>query len=120
MEAKGKIHLIFDEQLITEKFKKREFILVIAENPEYPEVVKFEFIQDKCSILDGLSVGEGVTVQFNLKGREWADKNGEVKYFNTLQAWKLEKDNNAPTNMPSSGGYAAGEQPENETSDLPF
>ena len=32
--------------------KKREFIIQDNKNPEYPEVVKVELIQDKVSLLD--------------------------------------------------------------------
>lgn len=90
MNVTGKILEIFDTQNISNTFKKREFVLEYAENPQYPEYVKFEMIQDKCALLDGLNVGDTVNVFFNLKGRKWTDPKGEVKYFNSLQAWKFE------------------------------
>ena len=37
---------IFEEQQVTASFKKREFVVEFAENPQYPEFVKFELIQD--------------------------------------------------------------------------
>lgn len=86
----GTIVEILDVQQISDTFKKREFVVEYVENPQYPEFVKFETIQDKCAQLDAYKVGDKLTIQFNLKGRKWTDKTGEVKYFNSLQAWKLE------------------------------
>lgn len=91
MNIKGKILEISDTQQVSNSFKKREFILEYAENPQYPEYVKFEMIQDKCSLLDGYSVNDEVDVAFNLKGRKWTDPQGVVKYFNSLQAWKIDR-----------------------------
>ena len=28
---------------------------------------------------------------FNIRGREWTSPQGEVKYFNSLDAWRVEK-----------------------------
>ena len=60
-----------------------------AENPQYPEYIKFELIQEKCDQLDSFNVGQELNIAFNLKGRKWSDPQGSVKYFNSLQAWKL-------------------------------
>lgn len=92
MEIKGTIEVIFDEQVISDSFKKREFVLRYAENPEYPELLKLEFVQDKCSLLDSYQVGQEVTVSINLRGRKWTDPQGVDKYFNTLVAWKIDGD----------------------------
>ena len=89
MEVKGKILEIFDTQEITATFKKREFVIEYAENPQYPEFVKFELIQDKCSLLDDYKTDQEVNVFFNLKGRKWVDPQGQTKYFNSLQAWRV-------------------------------
>lgn len=89
MNVKGKILQISDTQNVSASFKKREFVLEYAENPQYPEYLKFEMIQDKCDLLNGYNVNDQVDVSFNLKGRKWTDAKGEVKYFNSLQAWKL-------------------------------
>lgn len=91
MEIKGTIEVITKEQQITETFKKREFVVKHAENPDYPEFIKLEMIQDNCAVLDGYSIGQEVTAYINLKGRKWTDPQGEDKYFNTLQCWKLDK-----------------------------
>lgn len=91
MEIAGKITEIFDEQQITDTFKKREFVIEYVENPQYPEYLVFQAIQDKTSMLDEFNVGDDVVVSFNLKGRKWTSPKGEVKYFNTLQAWRLSR-----------------------------
>ena len=67
MQIKAKMLEIFEIQQVTNTFKKREFVVEYAENPQYPEFLKFELIQDKCDILDDFSIGQEVEVHFNLK-----------------------------------------------------
>lgn len=86
----GKIKVINDIQEISEKFKKREFV-VTDTSSMYPQDVMFQSVQDKCSMLDGYAVEDEVEVSFNLRGREWTSPDGVVKYFNTLDAWRIEK-----------------------------
>ena len=93
MNIKGKLVEIFDTVQITETFKKREFIIQDNKNPEYPEFVKVELIQDKVSLLDNLNVGDEINVLINIKGRKWEDKEGNIKYFNSIQGWKIETEN---------------------------
>jgi len=93
MNIKGKLVEIFDTVQITETFKKREFIIQDNKNPEYPEFVKVELIQDKVSLLDDLNVGDKINVLINIKGRKWEDKEGNIKYFNSIQGWKIETEN---------------------------
>src|SRR5690606_10646100 len=95
MNIKGKLEAIMPTNKVSDKFSKREFVVEYAENPQYPELIKLEFIQDKCDILDDYSEGDTVDVQFNLKGRKW-EKDGKISYFNTLQAWKISKEGNEP------------------------
>ena len=89
MKVSGKLVEIFETVKIKDSFQKREFVLEYATNPKYPELVKFELVQDKCGLLDKFSVGQDVDVDFDLRGRKWTDQKGVVKYFNTLQAWRL-------------------------------
>ncbi len=123
MIIEGKILEIFQTQEIKESFKKREFVLEYAENPQYPEYIKFELIQANCEQLDNLSNGESVKVSFNLKGRKWTDPKGEVKYFNSLQAWRIEKlagstPDTGPVNDPEDTGWMKEDLPKDD--DLPF
>ena len=100
MNISAKIIEIFETAKVTDTFKKREFVVEYSENPQYPEFVKFEFIQEKCDLLDNYADGDEVEISFNLKGRKWTDPQGTVKYFNTLQAWKIDKKSAA---APSTG-----------------
>lgn len=92
MELKGKVIEIFETQVVSDTFKKREFVLLVEDNPTYPEKIKMEVIQDKCSILDSYKVNDTVTAQINIKGRDWTNKEGIRNYFVTIQAWKIEKE----------------------------
>ncbi|MCB0505910.1 MAG: DUF3127 domain-containing protein [Cyclobacteriaceae bacterium] len=124
MNISGSIVELMDEQQVTDTFKKREFVVEFAENPQYPEYVKFELIQDKCALLDAHKVGDKVVVHFNLKGRKWTDKEGQVKYFNSLQAWRLDAEGEnqasatdmAPLDGLSEPGWIA----DDKEDDLPF
>ncbi|MBS1514809.1 MAG: DUF3127 domain-containing protein [Bacteroidetes bacterium] len=91
MNLSGKLLEIFQTKNISDKFKKREFVVEYAENANYPQTIAMEVQQDNCSILDKFSVGDTVDVTFDLRGRKWVSPQGETKYFNTLVAWKLAK-----------------------------
>ncbi len=90
MEAKGKIHALFETQQKTERFRLREFVLELADNPRYPQYVQFQLTGDRCESLDGFSVGDEVRVEFSLRGREWNSPKGEVRYFNSLDVWTID------------------------------
>lgn len=128
MEIKAKIEKIFSTQNITQTFKKREFVVEYADNPQYPEFVKFEVIQDKCDMLDQFTEGQTINISFNLKGRKWTDPQGQVKYFNTLQAWRLTPETAAAPAAADNGGTppppAATDEPDwlnsDDSDDLPF
>jgi len=89
MEIKGKVQEISEVTNVTETFKKRELIVEYAENPQYPEFIKFEALQDKVSLFDNIKVGDQVEVSFNLRGRPWTDRNGKTAYFNSLVVWRI-------------------------------
>jgi hypothetical protein len=89
MDIKGKVHEVGDVMTVSEKFKKRELIVEYAENPTYPEYIKFEAVQDKVSMFDNIKAGDQGEIFFNLRGRPWTDKNGKTSYFNTLVAWRI-------------------------------
>lgn len=89
MQIVGKLHAKFDTDQVNERFRKREFVLEYVENPLYPQLVLFQLIQDNCSRIDGYEVGIEMEVHFNIKGRPWTSPSGEVRYFNSLEAWKI-------------------------------
>ncbi|MES2836372.1 MAG: DUF3127 domain-containing protein [Bacteroidota bacterium] len=76
-------------QQVSDKFKKREFVIVENSSP-YPQFISFQLTQDKCSLIDNIMEGNDIKVYFNLRGREWQSPQGETKYFNSLEAWKIE------------------------------
>ena len=91
MDVTGIVKAKSDVVQVSEKFKKREFVLTIEPSSPYPQHVSFQLVQDKVGLIDGYNLGDEVKVHFNLKGREWTSPAGEVKFFNTIDAWKLEK-----------------------------
>ena len=90
IETTGKLHTIFETKQVSERFTKREFVIELADNPKYPQVVLFQLTGDRCSQLDGMRVGDEVRIEFSLRGREWRSPSGDVKYFNSLDVWKIE------------------------------
>ncbi|MFJ1411728.1 DUF3127 domain-containing protein [Capnocytophaga canimorsus] len=89
METSGKVKFIGNtEQVGSNGFIKRD--LVITTEEQYPQHIIIQFTQDKCALLDNLQLGQKVNVHFNLRGREWISPQGETKYFNTLEAWRVE------------------------------
>ena len=87
MNVSGKIKVINPEQQVSASFRKRE--MVVATEEQYPQFISINFVQDKCDLLNSYQVGEAVSVSINLKGREWTNPQGEVKYFNDIQGWKI-------------------------------
>ncbi len=110
------------EQQVSDKFKKREFVIT-DNSSQYPQHISFQLTQDKCGLIEGYKVGEEMKVFFNLRGREWkSPKDGEMKYFNSLEAWKIEKagatqgGTSAPVSEPDVTSFSASEG----ENDLPF
>ena len=110
MQLKGKIKVINDELIITEKFKKREFVIT-DDSSQYPQDIILQLTQDRTDLIDSYSVGQEITASFNLRGREWTSPTGEVRYFNTIEAWKIEGETIPATEVPA---------PTVSTDDLPF
>ena len=110
-------------QQVSEKFKKREFVIT-DNSSQYPQFISFQLTQDKCSLIDNFNEGSEIKVFFNLRGREWKSPQGEIKFFNSLEAWKVE---GVSANAPSSSNNSP--EPEitetfisssNSEDDLPF
>lgn len=88
MELTGTIKAIFEEKQVSAKFRKRE--LVLTTEDRFPQQILVEFTQDKIQLLDDVSVGQPVTISINIRGREWTSPRGEVKYFVSIQGWKIQ------------------------------
>jgi len=85
---KEKVKKVFETVQVSDKYSKRE--LIVTTDGQYPQDISVQFGQDKCSLLDGIKEGQEVEVSYNLKGREWTNPQGEVKYFNTIEGWKVQ------------------------------
>lgn len=89
MEIQGRIKQIFPSQMIGQNgFEKRDLVMVTDE--QYPQTIIIQFTQQRCDLLNNLQVGQNVKVYINIKGREWTNPQGETKYFNTIEGWKIE------------------------------
>lgn len=89
MEIQGRIKQIFPSQTMGQNgFEKRDLVIVTEEN--YPQTIIIQFTQQRCDLLDSLQVGQNVKVYINIRGREWTNQQGEIKYFNTIEGWKIE------------------------------
>ncbi|RZK19124.1 MAG: DUF3127 domain-containing protein [Pedobacter sp.] len=122
MEIKGKVHEVGATQQVSETFKKRDLIVEFAENPTYPEYIRFEALQDKTALLDTFKAGDEVEVFFNLRGRPWTDKTGKTSYFNSLVIWRINAIAAGAT-AAATPAYAAPVDVSNtpgEDDDLPF
>ena len=118
MELQGKIKSIGETQTFgTNGFRKREVVITTEE--QYPQHILAEFVQDKCDLLNPFKVGDGAKISLNLRGREWVNPQGETKYFNTIQGWRIEKIE-LINSTPSQPFEPAGTLNEEEESDLPF
>lgn len=102
-EVTGKLHDDLGSQQVTERFRRREFILEIADG-NYPQFVKFQLTQDKCELLDNFRVGNELKVSFNLSGRQGQDRNGNVVYYTNLSAWRIEAGAGGES-VAAGGGY---------------
>ncbi|MGV8914876.1 MAG: DUF3127 domain-containing protein [Kaistella sp.] len=89
MELQGTIKKISDIQTFNSGFQKREMVLQTEE--QYPQPINIEFLQEKGDLLNSLNVGDKVKVAINIRGREWTSPQNEVKYFNSIVGWRVEK-----------------------------
>ncbi len=125
MEVQGKIKMIGETQTFGNNgFRKREVVVTTEE--QYPQHIMVEFVQDKTDLLNNYSVGQPVKISINLRGREWTNPQGEIKYFNSIQGWRIEnlQPEGANGDMPPVPPVEAFEPADNlneeEHDDLPF
>ena len=88
MTATGTLYKKSDAQQVSDKFRKRDFI--ITTDGQYPQYLQFQLTQDKLSLIDNVNLGDSLTVSFNLRGRLWTNPEGKESCFNTLDAWKID------------------------------
>jgi len=120
LETTGRIYALFDTQQVTERFRKREFVVELADNPQYPQFVQFQMTGNRCENLDGFSVGDEIKIEFSLRGREWKSPSGDVKYFNSLDVWTLDKVGGGSSPNPFGGPPSDDIPPPTDDDDIPF
>ncbi|MBK6962692.1 MAG: DUF3127 domain-containing protein [Bacteroidales bacterium] len=122
-EIIGKLVEKFETQNVSDKFKKREFVIEYRDNPNmsFSEMLKFQLTQDRCSLIDAFAIGQEIKVFFNLRGRRW-EKDGNVSYFTNLEGWKVEKvsesGNGSAVSLPETNSLP--DLTEDASNDLPF
>lgn len=123
MEVQGKIKMIGDTKTFGNNgFRKREVVVTTEE--QYPQHILIEFVQDKCDLLNNYAVGQPVKIGVNLRGREWVNPQGETKYFNSVQGWRIENlaaqnQGNSPV-PPADQFEPANDMNDEDFDDLPF
>lgn len=103
-------------------FKVAKFIVVDDSSSEYEQILELQCTQDKAdNLVKYNKAGDRVDISYNLRGREWTNPQGEVKVFNSIEAWKVFKVDNA------AGGEGVEDYQEVDassldvgTEDLPF
>ena len=127
MEITGKIKWIDEVKTYgSNGFRKREIVITTQE--QYPQNIIIEFVQDKCELLDSYQIGQDVRIGINLRGREWVNPEGQTKYFNSIQGWRIDQldqgtgnDESIPTQKPFETTELDTNQNDNEEADdLPF
>lgn len=124
MELQGKIKMIDETKTYGNNgFRKREMVITTEE--QYPQHIMIEFVQDKTDLLNSYQVGMNVKVSINVRGREWVNPQGETKYFNSIQGWRVENvDQSVSASMPpmppADAFEPANDLNEDDHDDLPF
>ena len=124
VEVLGKIKLLGEIKTYGDNgFRKREVVITTQE--QYPQHLIIEFIQDRCELLDSFNVGENVKISINLRGREWENPEGEIKHFNSIHGWRIEKEEFVEKDIipppDDSPGFEEKSDEDNEVEDdLPF
>lgn len=111
MQIQGKIHAAFEAAQVTERFRKREFVLELDAASRYPQYVMFQLTGDRCGELDAFGPGDEIKVEFSLRGREWTSPKGEVRYFNSLEVWSIERVGDAQTTGNAGSVEGLGDEP---------
>lgn len=122
-ELTGTLYDKMDTQEISEKFRKREFVMEVKDmvgSNEFVNLIKFQLTQDRCELIDNYNTGDQLKVSFNLRGRKW-EKGDKVSYFTNLEAWRIDKVVEGGEEHPPPPTHEDPIMPEGmEPDDLPF
>jgi hypothetical protein len=123
-EISGKVIDISPVNQVSDKFKKREFVIEKKEaggSGVFIDYIKFQLVQDKCDLINESFLNEEIKIWFNLKGNKW-ERDGKINYFTNLDAWKIEKASSQGREQNVQSGRTIEDIPPeiDELSDLPF
>ncbi len=123
-EINGKVIDILPVNQVSDKFRKREFVIERKESGGtalFIDYIKFQLLQDKCDLINESFMNEEVKVTFNIKGNRW-EREGKVNYFTNLDAWKIERTSSMVKNQGPAPQPKLEDMPPDidDLSDLPF
>jgi hypothetical protein len=123
-EISGKVIDILPVNQVSDKFRKREFVIEKKEaggSGVFIDYIKFQLVQDKCDLLNESFLNEEIKIWFNLKGNRW-ERDGKINYFTNLDAWKIERVSAPAREQSAPSGSTMDEMPPeiDDLSDLPF
>jgi len=90
MKITGSLKVKNDTIQVSEQFSKREFVVTVIDGA-FSNDILIQLTKDKCSLIDAFNIGDMLEVDINLSGKCWINPQGEEKYFNSLNAWKITK-----------------------------
>ena len=125
MEIQERVKMIGETQTFgSNGFRKREIVITTEE--QYPQHLMVEFVQDKTELLNNYQAGQMVKIRINIRGREWVNPQGETKYFNSIQGWRIEnlqqetQSEGMPPVPPAEAFEPVTDLNEDDHDDLPF
>lgn len=90
MKITGLLKVKKDAIQVSEAFSKREFVLTVVDGA-FSNDILIQLTKDKVTLINDINIGDLLEVEVNLKGKEWTSPSGEVKYFNSIECWKVNK-----------------------------
>ena len=109
IEIKGTLKLVTEKQVLSDKFTKREIVVSIDNDTNYPQPILVQLGQKILDVVDQFKIGQEIKVSCNLRGRAWDNPTkGITQYFNSLEAWRIESEGATatPTPAPLAGEVA--------------
>jgi len=89
VKVEGVVYKLHEVREISATFKTQTVVVKVED--KYPQFLSVEFTQDRVKELSMIKEGDLVTVNVNLRGKQYFDKRtNEEKFFNKLDGWKCE------------------------------
>ena len=89
----GEIHQIPEAKTFPSGFTKRLCVLKYKSG-EYENFLAVEFLKDKVDLLNGLQVGETITISYN-EARSNESPKTPGQWFTSVTGWRIERAENA-------------------------